>query len=96
MATYVAQNGPVSVAVDASEWTFYFGGIMEYLCWGKTTIDDLDHGVAVIGYGMDGDTPFWWIRNSWGTEWGEDGYAKIIRNDGFCGVNLFACSAISG
>jgi len=94
MATWVAANGPAAIAVDASEWSFYEGGVMEYLCWGTTTMGDLDHGVEIVGYGMDGDTAFWIIRNSWGTDWGESGYARILRGAGFCGVNLFACSSI--
>ncbi|CAL5354489.1 unnamed protein product [Camellia sinensis] len=40
------------------------------------------HAILLIGYGIDKDKGknFWWIQNSWGTSWGINGYAKVIRN----------------
>ena len=50
----------------------------------------MDHGVAVVGYGhadVNGtDTPYWWVRNSWGKTWGESGYMRIIRGKNACGI----------
>jgi len=95
IAAYLAENGPVSIAVDASNWSYYYGGVMEYLCWGKTTYNDLDHGVELVGYGTDElGTDYWIVRNSWSTDWGDAGYARILRGTNFCGVALFATSAI--
>ena len=54
----------------------------------------LDHGVLLIGYGFDfeTDTPYWIIKNSWGEEWGENGYIRILRNvndsRGLCGIAM--------
>jgi len=67
---------------------------MEYLCWGKTTVADLDHGVDLVGYGTESGTDYWIVRNSWSASWGEAGYAKILRGSNFCGVALFATSAV--
>ena len=84
----VAQQ-PVSVAVEADgmDWQFYFGGVVTDSCG-----LNLDHGVLVVGYGTDatqGD--FWKVKNSWGPDWGEQGYIRIGRGSKFdpageCGI----------
>lgn len=58
---------PVSVAVDASSWQFYSGGI--YTNCGT----NLDHGVLLIGYTSNA----WIIKNSWGAQWGENGFIRL-------------------
>jgi len=98
IASYVATNGPVSVAVDAANWSFYSGGVMSSnsICPDGAGWDTLDHGVNIVGYGTDDSSSmdFWIIRNSWNADWGEEGYCRILRGSGFCGVQLFACRAI--
>jgi cathepsin X len=41
----------------------------------------INHVVELVGWGTDEHgNDYWSIRNSWGTEWGEDGYMNIVRN----------------
>ena len=58
---------------------------------------DLDHGVLVVGYGIENMTEYWLLKNSWGAGWGEKGFFKLARvmnpskreeRDGMCGVNM--------
>ncbi|KAL9251664.1 Vignain-like protein [Drosera capensis] len=85
-------NQPVSVAIDAGgqDFQFYFEGVYTGDCG-----TDLDHGVAAVGYGttLDG-TKYWIVRNSWGADWGEQGYIKLERGvsakEGKCGIAMEA------
>jgi len=66
-------DGPVSVGVAASQWSFYGGGVFDG-CTGTTGAIQ-NHGVSAVGY-----TPeYWIIRNSWGAGWGQDGYIYLSR-----------------
>jgi len=46
----------------------------------------LDHCVQLVGYDMTQSTPFWSVRNSWGTDWGESGYIRLQYGQDTCGV----------
>ncbi|PAV91085.1 hypothetical protein WR25_02795 [Diploscapter pachys] len=83
----IATQGPISVGIDANHLTFalYKSGVFfEKNC----SSTELDHGVLVVGYGTDpqhGD--YWLVKNSWGTDWGDEGYIKMARNrNNHCGI----------
>ncbi|RAL50754.1 hypothetical protein DM860_015901 [Cuscuta australis] len=85
-------NQPVAVAIEASgsDFQFYSEGVFTGEC-GK----ELDHGVAIVGYGTTQDgTKYWIVRNSWGGEWGEKGYIRMQRGiedkEGLCGIAMLA------
>jgi len=35
------------------------------------------HAVAVVGWGKSGGSKYWTVRHSWGSGWGENGYARV-------------------
>jgi len=69
----------VTVVVGAENPTFmhYNGGIINSGCNTRT-----DHAIAAVGYGSQGGKEYYIVRNSWGTNWGEKGYAKIAITSG--------------
>jgi len=94
MKAYTYNQGPISIAVDATLWQFYIEGIFDFPWCGS----DLDHGVLIVGYGNGLNlfwepTDFWTIKNSWGTSWGESGYIRMARGEAMCGVTLFPCTS---
>jgi len=71
--------GPVEVGMLVYDDFFaYTSGVYSH------TINTLDggHTVTIVGYGNDGNNvPYWIVKNSWGTNWGENGYFKIKMGD---------------
>jgi len=77
----VGNIGPVVLSVAASNWTFYSGGVLDDS--DMTSHYDINHAVVLEGYGTDEETgeDYWLVRNSWGVEWGENGYIRLKRTD---------------
>ena len=84
----VATVGPIAVSIDASKNSFmqYSSGIYyEPLC--SSSRRSLDHAVLVVGYGTHNGQDYWLVKNSWGEDWGMDGYIRMARNkDNNCGI----------
>jgi len=81
------QTGPVSVAVEADKPVFhqYTGGVVTDAAACGTS---LDHAVLVVGYGTESGSGYWIVKNSWTTQWGEQGYIRIGVQEGasVCGI----------
>ncbi|KAL0895151.1 hypothetical protein ABMA27_013602 [Loxostege sticticalis] len=79
----LATVGPLSIAVSASQWHKYHGGVFTAGECDQT----IDHGVLLVGYGTeDNGQAYWIIKNSWGSSFGEEGYIKISRNENTCNL----------
>jgi len=82
-------NFPVSVLVESGQETFQFykSGVITTNC-----DDKLDHAVLAVGYQKVEDSEAFIVKNSWGTDWGVDGYVYISTNQtenqgfGVCGI----------
>lgn len=93
-------KSPVTIAMDADDIFGYGGGVIKEC----RTSNQINHGVVIIGYGEGLDQTerppttllkYWIVRNSWGQNWGESGYFRILRdkslaNYGLCHIYYYA------
>ncbi|MDW7680408.1 MAG: C1 family peptidase, partial [bacterium] len=88
------QNGPVcaSMLVPA-DGTFesYSGGVYDYE--GGEISSNRGHAILVVGYNEN--EQYFKAKNSWGSNWGEDGYFRISYDDVTDDVQFggYACTA---
>ncbi|KAG5517034.1 hypothetical protein RHGRI_037699 [Rhododendron griersonianum] len=71
---------PVAVTIGSDgDFNFYKSGVYSGTCGTRW-----DHTVTVVGYGTTDDgTKYWLVKNSWGSQWGENGYMKMKRDVAF-------------
>ncbi len=70
------KKGPLLTTMNAREdFLYYKGGIY------KATTSKKAGGHAVALVGFDDEKRAWLIKNSWGEDWGESGYAWISYSD---------------
>jgi len=81
MQTYVYQNSPISICVDAEVWQTYTSGVITGNCG-----QSIDHCVQITGWGVYGGVNAWNIRNSWGADWGNSGYIYVAIGGDHCAL----------
>jgi len=70
----------VSVCADGYAFMHYTHGIYDEI----PERAQLDHAVLLVGWGVENGKEYWIMKNSWNTDWGEDGYMRLaIVDDSF-------------
>jgi len=78
----VSEKGAVVAGVYTDkEFNNYGGGIFDS-CFSQ----EVNHAIAVVGYGTENGVDYWLIKNSWGADWGEQGFMKLKRGVEMCGI----------
>ncbi|CAI5454794.1 unnamed protein product [Caenorhabditis angaria] len=92
IADWVYQHGPVVFGIKTTrDFYFYQSGIF-YPDWVNKTIGG--HAMIIVGYGVENGTKYWIVKNSWGVEWGENGYLRLIRGVNSCDLNKYVVAPI--
>ncbi|KAJ8931924.1 hypothetical protein NQ314_015122 [Rhamnusium bicolor] len=80
----IQKNGPVAVAINALPWQHYIGGIIQFHC--DSNPFKLNHAVQIVGYDLTSEVPYYIVRNSWGKDFGDNGYLYIAIGKNMCGL----------
>jgi hypothetical protein len=84
------QNGPITLYLEVySDLYSYQSGVYEY------TYGELEGGHAVLLVGYDKAGNYWICKNSWGSNWGENGYFKIRMGQCSSGTWMVAAWGIT-
>ena len=82
----ILTQGPVQAVMRVHTDLFMYGS-------GVYRVTDLardrlagHQAVKIVGWGVEGATRYWTVANTWGQDWGEGGYFRIVRGSNECGV----------
>ncbi|XGW24209.1 hypothetical protein V3C99_005975, partial [Haemonchus contortus] len=87
----IIKNGPVQAAfIIYGDFSYYRRGIYVH----TYDLQKGAHAVKVVGWGVDESdgTKYWIAANSWGSDWGEDGYFRILRGVNHCKFESYVVS----
>lgn len=91
MKCRIALYGPmhVSIAIGNTSLENYKSGIWDDPGLNCSKLTKIDHAVTLVGYGSELNnmgqlTDYWLVQNSWGPNWGVNGFFKIKRGINLC------------
>lgn len=106
---YISTDNEFDIRRDVYHWGPTSTGYMiyeDFMRWDGRGIYEYDgkskqiggHAVVIVGWGVEASSKklYWIIQNSWGTNWGEQGYFKILRGKNMCGIEENVISGIPG
>ena len=84
--------GPVISAMKIYEDFYLFDPKTQIYEWNGKGEQIGGHAVEITGWGVENGIPYWEIENTWGPEWGIDGYFKMVRGKNNCEIenNVFS------
>uniref|UniRef100_A0A8C9PU20 Cathepsin B n=1 Tax=Spermophilus dauricus TaxID=99837 RepID=A0A8C9PU20_SPEDA len=79
----IYKNGPVEGAFTVfSDFLTYKSGVYQHVAGEMMG----GHAIRILGWGVENGIPYWLVANSWNTDWGDNGFFKILRGEDHCGI----------
>jgi len=86
----IMTNGPITGAfLVYADFPTYQSGVYKHISGGELG----GHAIKILGWGVEGSTPYWLVANSWNPDWGTEGYFKILRGQDECGIESMGLCA---
>ena len=86
----IMTNGPVESAFTVYEdFMSYAGGVYKHTSGSMLG----GHAIKIIGWGVENGQEYWLVQNSWGPNWGENGFFKMAIGDSGMDYNGVAGAA---
>jgi len=92
MKSELYHKGPLVVGIEpAEDFMFYSEGIYKSAAAAKAPSagqewEQVDHAVLLVGWGVENGQRYWRVQNSWGPDWGEDGFFRISMGTNEAGI----------
>lgn len=91
-------NGPMVISLAPSYlFSSYRSGIFDpdgntykKLNMAQPEWQKVDHSVVLVGYGVENGIEYWMIQNSWGVNWGDNGYMKLRKGRNLINIESLA------
>ena len=90
---FLYENGPLAIALNGNCLQTYTSGIID-LSESQCPPSGINVAALLVGYGVSNGVKYWIVQNFWGCSWGENGYFRIRRGNGTCGVNCYIISGL--
>ncbi|KAJ8926213.1 hypothetical protein NQ314_021433 [Rhamnusium bicolor] len=79
----IMTHGPVEAGFTVYEdFLSYKSGVYQHIIGEELG----GHAIKILGWGIEDNIPYWLVANSWNSEWGENGYFKILRGQNHVGI----------
>nr|CAD7454121.1 unnamed protein product [Timema tahoe] len=93
----VYTKGCICVALNGSPDDFHHYESGVYTNYKDCDPNTMTHAATLCGFGTTQDgVKYWLLKNSWGTDWGEEGYVRVGRENNTCGITTApSCPLIS-
>lgn len=82
--------GPITTALDATPLQTYTSGVVRASACSSYQID---HAITIVGWNDDTNPPYWICKNTWGRDWGMEGYVFVEKNVNTCGIETEPATA---
>lgn len=94
MKQELVERGPLVVSFEPqSDIVYYTEGIYTSAPHQRAEWEPVDHAVLLVGYGLEAGRKYWILQNSWGKDWGEGGYIRMLRGEDESGVESIVVGA---